>query len=267
MFHEHRDTPQPHSTQDPSTGGQALSARRASRGNGRWWGKKKWSRAQRGDGEAPLKNKPPENNNLKYIYIIIKPKTKLLELGHPRPAEGTGAARLRAEEAAHRDARAVLERVVRLAVPGAGPPRGGRCGQGGRGRRPARSPVPATGSLGGELAAFRARPAGSRRRAGRSRKVYGITARGEALFAELLAAESRPATTTGAVQPEAGVRPLPPARGPPGPARAPARPAGRAPGPRPGRRRPAANGSTPTPARSWSTAPRRPSATSPGSTA
>jgi DNA-binding PadR family transcriptional regulator len=51
------------------------------------------------------------------------------------------------------------------------------------------APVPATGSLGGELAAYRAsrRPA---RRAGRSRKVYRITQRGEAVFAELLAADS-----------------------------------------------------------------------------
>jgi len=49
--------------------------------------------------------------------------------------------------------------------------------------------VPHTGSLGGEIAAFRVRksPAaeGSRRR-----KVYGITSRGEELFAELLAAGS-----------------------------------------------------------------------------
>jgi DNA-binding PadR family transcriptional regulator len=49
------------------------------------------------------------------------------------------------------------------------------------------SPIPQTGSLGGELAAFRARPAG---RSGRSRKVYAVTARGEALFEELLATES-----------------------------------------------------------------------------
>jgi DNA-binding PadR family transcriptional regulator len=49
--------------------------------------------------------------------------------------------------------------------------------------------VPHTGSLGGELAALRARkaPAG---RAGRGKKVYGITVRGEELFEELLAAES-----------------------------------------------------------------------------
>ncbi len=53
------------------------------------------------------------------------------------------------------------------------------------------SPIPQTGSLGGELAAFRARTAGTRR--GRSRKVYRITQRGEELFAELLAEESGPA--------------------------------------------------------------------------
>lgn len=48
-------------------------------------------------------------------------------------------------------------------------------------------PIPGTGSLGGELAAFRAR--GGAGRGGRSRKVYSITPRGEALFEELLAAE------------------------------------------------------------------------------
>jgi DNA-binding PadR family transcriptional regulator len=49
-----------------------------------------------------------------------------------------------------------------------------------------------TGSLGGELAAYRAarRPA---RIGGRSRKVYRITDRGNALFAELLAADSHSA--------------------------------------------------------------------------
>jgi DNA-binding PadR family transcriptional regulator len=50
-------------------------------------------------------------------------------------------------------------------------------------------PVPMTGSLGGELAAFKARRATSR--GGRARKVYGITPRGEELFAELLAADSQ----------------------------------------------------------------------------
>jgi DNA-binding PadR family transcriptional regulator len=50
-------------------------------------------------------------------------------------------------------------------------------------------PIPMTGSLKGELDAFRARrgaPRGSR-----GKKVYGITERGEALFEELLAAESQ----------------------------------------------------------------------------
>lgn len=51
-------------------------------------------------------------------------------------------------------------------------------------------PVPMTGSLGAELAAFRARRSASRR-SGRTRKVYGITARGRELFEELLAAESQ----------------------------------------------------------------------------
>ena len=60
--------------------------------------------------------------------------------------------------------------------------------------------VPMTGSITGELAAFRARAAlgaGQRGRrtaekaAGRTRKVYGITARGTQLFDELLAAETQ----------------------------------------------------------------------------
>lgn len=53
---------------------------------------------------------------------------------------------------------------------------------------PAGPPIPMTGSLGAELAAFRARrPAG---RGGRARKVYGITSRGHQLFEELLAADT-----------------------------------------------------------------------------
>lgn len=52
------------------------------------------------------------------------------------------------------------------------------------------SPVPMTGSIGGELAAFRARRVSARPpRGGRGKKVYGITERGEQLFAELLTAE------------------------------------------------------------------------------
>jgi DNA-binding PadR family transcriptional regulator len=49
-------------------------------------------------------------------------------------------------------------------------------------------PIPGTGSLGGELAAFRARKAATR--GSRGKKVYGITERGERLFAELLIADS-----------------------------------------------------------------------------
>jgi DNA-binding PadR family transcriptional regulator len=45
-----------------------------------------------------------------------------------------------------------------------------------------------TGSLGGELAAFRARK--STGRSSRGKKVYGITQRGQELFEELLAAET-----------------------------------------------------------------------------
>lgn len=46
--------------------------------------------------------------------------------------------------------------------------------------------IPMTGSLGGELAAFRARRGGTR--GSRGKKVYGITPRGERLFEELLVA-------------------------------------------------------------------------------
>src|SRR5688572_11123291 len=56
---------------------------------------------------------------------------------------------------------------------------------------PARA-IPATGSLGGELAAFRAR-AGEALRGGRARKVYAISEAGRALFNELLSAEDAPA--------------------------------------------------------------------------
>lgn len=57
--------------------------------------------------------------------------------------------------------------------------------------------IPMTGSLGGELAAFRARRNLASRQArdgkasGRGKKVYGITERGERLFGELLVAESQ----------------------------------------------------------------------------
>jgi len=52
----------------------------------------------------------------------------------------------------------------------------------------AAEPIPMTGSMTGEAAAFRARR--EPKRGGRAKKVYGITARGEELFEELLAAES-----------------------------------------------------------------------------
>ncbi len=52
--------------------------------------------------------------------------------------------------------------------------------------------IPLTGSIGGELALFRARRASGRpTRGGRGKKVYGITDRGAVLFEELLAAESQ----------------------------------------------------------------------------
>jgi DNA-binding PadR family transcriptional regulator len=51
------------------------------------------------------------------------------------------------------------------------------------------APIPMTGSIAGEAAAFLARRQ-VRRTGGRSRKVYGITEHGEDLFATLLAAET-----------------------------------------------------------------------------
>lgn len=56
----------------------------------------------------------------------------------------------------------------------------------------ARPAIPMTGSLGGELAVFRARKSAGRvGRDSRGKKVYGITDRGETLFEELLATESQ----------------------------------------------------------------------------
>lgn len=58
---------------------------------------------------------------------------------------------------------------------------------------PAVAPIPMTGSIAGEAAAFRARRAATRHpdgRAARGRKVYRITSDGERLFEQLLAAES-----------------------------------------------------------------------------
>jgi DNA-binding PadR family transcriptional regulator len=49
--------------------------------------------------------------------------------------------------------------------------------------------IPMTGSIGGELAAFRSRRPGGGRGT-RGKKVYGLTERGERLFEELLEAES-----------------------------------------------------------------------------
>ncbi|HET9443322.1 MAG TPA: PadR family transcriptional regulator, partial [Acidimicrobiales bacterium] len=54
--------------------------------------------------------------------------------------------------------------------------------------RPPGPPVPMTGSLGGELAAYAARRrTAAGRKGGRTRKVYAITAHGERLFEQLLA--------------------------------------------------------------------------------
>lgn len=53
------------------------------------------------------------------------------------------------------------------------------------------APVPMTGSLGGELAAFAARRrAAASTKGGRTRRVYAITPSGQQLFEELLAADS-----------------------------------------------------------------------------
>jgi len=53
------------------------------------------------------------------------------------------------------------------------------------------APAPMTGSIAGEAAAFRARRAATHPvRPSRTRKVYAITERGEALFEELLVADS-----------------------------------------------------------------------------
>lgn len=57
---------------------------------------------------------------------------------------------------------------------------------------PAPVPIPMTGSLGGELAAFRARRPAGTRRGGRTRKVYRITEQGHAMFAELLETDAAP---------------------------------------------------------------------------
>ncbi len=57
---------------------------------------------------------------------------------------------------------------------------------------PAAVPIPMTGSLGGEMAAFRARRPGQRgSRGSRGKKVYRLTERGERLFQELLVADSQ----------------------------------------------------------------------------
>jgi DNA-binding PadR family transcriptional regulator len=76
-----------------------------------------------------------------------------------------------------------LERAGAIEVvdpPAAGPPGG--------------IPIPVTGSIAGEAAAFRARRAAARPgrpgRPSRTRKVYAITERGERLFEELLATDS-----------------------------------------------------------------------------
>lgn len=52
------------------------------------------------------------------------------------------------------------------------------------------APIPMTGSIAGEAAAFRARRPRPEARSSRVRKVYRITPSGEALFVELLAADT-----------------------------------------------------------------------------
>jgi DNA-binding PadR family transcriptional regulator len=60
------------------------------------------------------------------------------------------------------------------------------------GTPPQGRPIPMTGSLGGELAAFRARRAtGRTSRGGRGKKVYAVTPRGRRLFEEMLGADDQ----------------------------------------------------------------------------
>src|SRR4029077_7331301 len=91
------------------------------------------------------------------------------------------------------------------------------------------APIPTTGSLTGEVAAFRARRGATR--GSRGKKVYGITERGEELFEELLAAESQAGGDDDRAfplelafsrypPPPAPLCPLPAPRPPPRPARA-----------------------------------------------
>ena len=181
---------------------------------------------------------------------------------HPRTAEGAAAPRLRAEEAPRRDARLALGHLVRLALSGAAPARARRRIEIVEPETVARAPMPATGSLDGDLAAARLRrPAKATRR---TRKAYRITARGDARFSRAAPRRRRRRRRRAHVRVEARV--LPPPRPPTrasssSSAAAPRSPTGsRA----PAARRPAA--ATATPGRSSSTAPSPPSATSSGST-
>ena len=156
---------------------------------------------------------------------------------------------------------------LRVALPGAGPPRGAGRGQGRRGSaRAVPSATPMTGSLAGELAAFKARvrERGLVKGGGRGKKVYGITDVGRERLVELLSdpdvSDDRAFTLRVAF-----ARHLAPGR-PPRAVRAPPHRAARPPGRPAPPRRPAA-APTPTSARCSSATPTTSPTTSPGSIA
>ena len=186
--------------------------------------------------------------------------------GDSRAAAGAAPPRLRAQEAAERDARLLLGDLVRLALSrrcagssAAGPSRSSTAA-----RPRARGPfpaIPATGSLKGEAAAARLRlvPAPTGRR---TRKAYRITPFGQEQFLALLTADDAGDDERLFSLKLAFCRFLDPAAAPRVP-RAPAHRARRPPGARGAR---AGRRSIATRAPSWSTAPDPPSATSSGST-
>ena len=184
---------------------------------------------------------------------------------HPRPAHRAGAPRLRAEEAARRAAR--RPRLVASARCTRRSPASRRRAR----SRPSRSappcpPAPMTGSLAGELAAFRARvrESGLVKGTGRGKKVYGITDVGPRAPRR---APLRPRRQRRPHLHPAG-RLLPPPRPgrPPRAVRAPPHRAARPPR-RPARAAAPAAAPTPTSARSSSATPTTSPTTSPGSTA
>ena len=122
----------------------------------------------------------------------------LARVGHPRPAEGDrSCTATNSRSAWPRRSGSGSRRLVRLAVPRPRPPRARPAPS--RRSKPHQSgaAIPMTGSLGGELAAFRAHGSRPSPRP-RGKKVYGITDRGEALFdGAARRREPARATTTG----------------------------------------------------------------------